>query len=205
MSKLNLIFEHWLATGELSIADEQALLAEPDMAQRYLTAKSAASFLSDYTETPVPQWQKETTWFAKSSPSLSFNWFSISAVGCSLVMAVLLMLNVQVSTTSEGVLISFNQHASQQQAKIDSELEQIKTLLLETQRQNQKQSWQLAQQAIDTGRLERQEDLNALVKYLNVQRQQDQQLIKLQINDLAEQVEQQGETATAKMMFGEMK
>ena len=65
------------------------------------------------------------------------------------------------------------------------------------------QAWKMAQQAIDTGRIERREDINTLLTYLKEQRNQDQTQIKLQLNDLAEQVENQNLTKVAQNTLSE--
>ncbi|MEI5579537.1 hypothetical protein, partial [Streptomyces brasiliscabiei] len=74
-----------------------------------------------------------------------------------------------------------------QQKQID-QLQNIITAQNELQQQHM---YQLAKEAIATGRVERQEDLNNLLTYFKTQRAQDQAYLRMQLNDLAEQVQEQ--------------
>jgi len=62
----------------------------------------------------------------------------------------------------------------------------------------QQQMYQLAKEAIATGRVERQEDIASLITYIKTQRAQDQAYLRMQLNDLAEQVQEQPTAAIAK-------
>ena len=76
--------------------------------------------------------------------------------------------------------------------------EQLQILLAEQQKANAEATFALVKEAIDQGRLERKEDIGALVSHLNEVRQQDQALIRLQMHELAEQVESQPRSSIAK-------
>ena len=203
--QLEAIFEAWLITGELSEQDSSALQANPEFAERVNIVNTMRSLSLQYQNEPVPSWNKQSTWFEKS-PLSKGNWFQRCLVACSLMLMAFVLFNVQVSTSAQGVVISFNPALEPVETQSQSEqITLLKDMLIEAQRINQQQSWQLAQQTIDTTRKERREDLSALVDFLSEQRTQDQQLIKLQLNELAEQVEFQDRHTMANLLTGEHK
>ncbi|MBE0363128.1 hypothetical protein PULV_a0762 [Pseudoalteromonas ulvae UL12] len=201
--QLESIFEAWLITGELSEQESKALQADPVFAERFKVAQSMQSLSSRYQNDPVPRWDKQATWFDKNNKE-SVNWFNRGVVVCSMILVTFVVLNTQIYSSSQGIEVSFNPINTAERDQSQSEqIALLKEMLLEAQKSNQQQSWQLAQQAIDTTRKERREDLSALVEYLNEQRVQDQQLIKLQLNDVAEQVEFQESHKMANLLTGE--
>jgi len=196
MSDLNKIFDTWLDTGELSQSNEKLLQQDPVFSQMYKNARQWHSQEMDYQETQVPKWHKELTWFEKPSSKrvgLNWNWLNSAMLAMSFVLCTLVVTQAQLDISNEGISVSFNQEDKQA-----LQFNELKKILSQTQKDNSQQAWKMAQQAIDTGRIERREDINTLITYLKEQRNQDQILIKLQLNDLAEQVENQELTAVAK-------
>lgn len=195
MPDLNKIFDTWLDTGELSNSNEKLLQQDPIFSKMYKNARQWHSQEIAYQDIEVPKWHKEQTWFEKpSSKNNGFNWQWLNGamLAMSFVLCILVVTDAQLDISNEGISVTFNQ--ADKQALQFNELKQI---LSQIQKENSQQAWKMAQQAIDTGRIERREDINTLIAYLKEQRNQDQTLIKLQLNDLAEQVENQESTAVA--------
>lgn len=203
MANLDIIFQKWLESGELS-AEEKSLL-EQDSVYAELLANSQQwqTLASEYQETPVPHWQREATWFEKPKPTPISNrlaaWFAPAALACSVVMCSLVFLRAEINYSDSGFAISFDKSAEAPAVTF----EQLQTLLVEQQKNNAKATYALVKEAIDQGRLERKEDIGALVADLNQIRKQDQALIRLQLNELAQQVEQQPQSSIAKNQIWE--
>jgi len=201
MSDLNKIFDTWLDTGELSPADKKRLQQDAVFSQLYKNASQWQEQAQTYQSLEVPKWNKEQTWFEKSSiktTGLNWNWLNGAMLAMSFVLCTLVVTQAQLDVSNEGVSVTFNQTDKQ-----DLQFQELKQMLVQIQKDNSQQAWKMAQQAIDTGRIERREDINALITYLKEQRNQDQTLIKLQLNDLAEQVENQDSTAVAQNFISE--
>lgn len=195
MSDLNKVFDTWLDTGQLSEADKKLLQQDAVFCQLYKNASQWQSQAHEYQEAEVPKWHKEQTWFEKSSSkSEGFNWSWLNGamLAMSFVLCTLVVTQAQLDISNEGFSLTFNQEDKQA-----LQFNELKKMLSQIQKDNSQQAWKMAQQAIDTGRIERREDINTLITYLKEQRNQDQTLIKLQLNDLAEQVENQESTAIA--------
>jgi len=201
MSDLNKIFDIWLDTGELSKADKKLLLQDPIFSQLYKNANQWQIQDVEYQQTEVPKWNIEQTWFEKSSSKdsrFNWNWLNGAMLAMSFALCTLVVTQAQLDISSKGVSVTFNQAEKQ---KI--QFNELKQMLSQIQQDNSQQAWKMAQQAIDTGRIERREDINTLITYLKEQRNQDQSLIKLQLNDLAEQVENQDLTKVAQNTLSE--
>jgi len=201
MSDLNKIFDIWLDTGELSKADKKLLLQDPIFSQLYKNASQWQTQDVEYQQTEVPKWNIEQTWFEKSSSKdsgFNWNWLNGAMLAMSFALCTLVVTQAQLDISSKGVSVTFNQAEKQ---KI--QFNELKQMLSQIQQDNSQQAWKMAQQAIDTGRIERREDINTLITYLKEQRNQDQSLIKLQLNDLAEQVENQDLTKVAQNTLSE--
>ena len=199
MPDLNKIFDTWLDTGELSNSNEKLLQQDPIFSEMYKNARQWHSQEVAYQDIEVPKWHKEQIWFEKpSSKNNGFNWHWLNGamLAMSFVLCILVVTDAQLDISNEGISVTFNQ--ANKQALQFNELKQI---LSQIQKENSQQAWKMAQQAIDTGRIERREDINTLIAYLKEQRNQDQTLIKLQLNDLAEQVENQESTAVAQNLI----
>ncbi|MFY8352130.1 hypothetical protein AAEU29_16435 [Pseudoalteromonas sp. SSM20] len=203
MANLDIIFQKWLESGELS-AEEKSLL-EQDSVYAELLANSQQwqTLANEYQETPVPHWQREATWFEKPKPtpisSRLAAWFAPAALACSVVMCSLVFLRAEINYSDSGFAISFDKSAEAPAVTF----EQLQTLLVEQQKNNAEATYALVKEAIDQGRLERKEDIGALVADLNQIRKQDQALIRLQLNELAQQVEQQPQSSIAKNQIWE--
>ncbi|WP_372767520.1 hypothetical protein [Pseudoalteromonas sp.] len=198
MANLDIIFQKWLESGELS-AEEKSLLEQDSVYSELLeNSQQWQTLASEYQETPVPYWQREATWFEKPKPTPIGNrlagWFASAALACSVLMCSLVLVRAEINYSDSGFAISFDKPA----AAPTVTFEQLQTLLAEQQKSNAEATYALVKEAIDQGRLERKEDIGALVADLNQIRKQDQALIRLQLNELAQQVENQPQSSIAK-------
>ena len=198
MANLDIIFQKWLESGELS-AEEKSLLEQDSVYSELLeNSQQWQTLASEYQETPVPYWQREVTWFEKPKPTPISNrlavWFAPAALACSVLMCSLVLVRAEINYSDSGFAISFDKPAESPAVTF----EQLQTLLAEQQKNNAAATYALVKEAIDQGRLERKEDIGALVADLNQIRKQDQALIRLQLNELAQQVENQPQSSIAK-------
>ncbi|WP_217875156.1 hypothetical protein [Pseudoalteromonas shioyasakiensis] len=186
MANLDSLFTAWLE-GE-SLTDEQIALlqANAEYASMMNNAMQWQQQSQHYETVPVPNWDRESTMPKVQKPSLIFG-AGMWAVAASIVFCAW----VFVSNPQHGNQQLLEQVAKQtnllesQQKQID-QLQNIITAQNEVQQQ---QMYQLAKEAIKTGRVERQEDIASVLAYIKTQRAQDQAYLRMQLNDLAEQVD----------------
>ena len=197
MVDLSKVFESFLDTGVISKENEKRLLLDPEFNELYQNAKNWDKQSAEYKQTAVPEWDKESTWFDRGyyhkKPS-GISWLNGAMLSMSVLLCVLVFNDAELTMNEYGFAINFSGDTNLNQQQ---QMEEMKKMFVDMQKQNNKYTWQMVQQAIDTGRVERSEDMTTLVKHINEQRNQDQVLIKLQLNDLAEQVENQSSAIVA--------
>ncbi len=190
-----MLFEQWLDGKVLSDKQLQQLENDPEYAALMSQAKVWQQHSRDYKAVPVPTWDRQSTISQLSAVrvfSVAGAWaVAASVMICSLVF--LLMPQQQAPELLDQVAKQ-TQLLESQQKQID-QLQKIITAQNELQQQHM---YQLAKEAITTGRVERQEDINSLITYIKTQRAQDQAYLRMQLNDLAEQVQEQPMAAIAK-------
>lgn len=188
MSDLDAILQRFIEENVISKDDEMRLLAEPEYAVMYQNAKNWQQQAEQYQQSEPMDWDREGTWFEKTSGTTIWTkWIASAAFSMSFAMCSLVIFNANIRYDDSGLAITFNN--SKQSSAVT--LNDIQNLLAEHQTQANQATFALVKEAVDTGRLERREDISALVKHLNAQRDQDRALIRLQLNELAEQVEDQ--------------
>ena len=118
------------------------------------------------------------------------------AVAASVLVCSLIFLVIPQSD-AQGLLaqVTKQTHLLQSQQK---QIDQMQRIITAQNQLQQQQMYQLAKEAIATGRVERQEDIASLITYIKTQRAQDQAYLRMQLNDLAEQVQEQPTAAIAK-------
>lgn len=198
MADLNSIFQRWLETGELTDDEKQRLMHDKQYSALLQNGKQWQALSETYQETPVPDWDRGATWYDKTASRSwweSINrYFAPAALACSLVMCSLVLMRAEVTVAEQGISISFqNTHADEAVT-----FEQLQTLLAAHQQSSTSATFALVKEAIEQSRLERKEDISALVSHLNQIRQQDQALVRLQLHELAEQVDNQPLSSIAK-------
>lgn len=195
MANLETLFEQWLEGDVLSDAQLQQLENDPEYRALMSQAQVWQQHSREYNTVPVPQWDRQSTMPQVASESV-FGVAGIWAVAASVMICALVFLVMPQQQAPELLdqVAKQTQLLESQQKQID-QLQKIITAQNELQQQ---QMYQLAKEAIATGRVERQEDINSLITYIKTQRAQDQAYLRMQLNDLAEQVQEQPMAAIAK-------
>ena len=146
---------------------------------------SGNSRSKEYETVPVPNWDRESS-MPKVQKSYVFG-SGMWAMAASIALcAWLFMSNPQQGNQQllEQVANQTNLLESQQK-----QIDQLQNILTAQNEVQQQQMYQLAKEAIKTGRVERQEDIASVLAYIKTQRAQDQAYLRMQLNDLAEQVD----------------
>ncbi|KPH95248.1 hypothetical protein AMS58_07795 [Pseudoalteromonas porphyrae] len=195
MANLETLFEQWLDGKVLSDAQLQLLENDPEYKALMNQAQIWQQHSRDYKAEAVPTWDRQSS-MSKISSAGVFNMAGVWAVAASVMICSLIFLVMPKQQAPEllGQVAQQTQLLESQQKQID-QLQKIITAQNELQQQ---QMYQLAKEAIATGRVERQEDINSLITYIKTQRAQDQAYLRMQLNDLAEQVQEQPMAAIAK-------
>ena len=195
MANLEVLFEQWLEGNVLSDAQLQQLENDPEYRALMSQAQVWQQHSREYKAVPVPHWDRQSTMPQVAAAGV-FGAAGMWAVAASVMICSLVFLLMPQQQTPELLeqVAKQTQLLESQQKQID-QLQKIITAQNELQQQ---QMYQLAKEAITTGRVERQEDLNSLLTYIKTQRAQDQAYLRMQLNDLAEQVQEQPMAAIAK-------
>jgi len=186
MANLDSLFTAWLE-GE-SLTDEQITLLQAN-AEYALMMNNASKWQQqsqEYETVPVPHWDRESS-MPKVQKSHLFFGSGMWAMAASIALcAWLFMSNPQQGNQQllEQVAKQTNLLESQQK-----QIDQLQNILTAQNQVQQQHMYQLAKEAIKTGRIERQEDIASVLAYIKTQRAQDQAYLRMQLNDLAEQVD----------------
>ncbi|PCK31447.1 hypothetical protein [Pseudoalteromonas piscicida] len=177
MAKLDVLFEKWLEGNRLSEAELAQLQANAE----YLEMMEAAT-----------QWQQHAKNYEVQTPPAQLahqhraRVWSLAAVAAWLVVGLGVSgLWLQNLGLHQQLTVQQTQLA-QQQSAIQSMLDKLD----DTKPIDQTTLVQLATQVVEQNRKERSLAMNNLVDLIQAQRAQDQALLRLQLNELAEQVEQ---------------
>ena len=186
MANLDSLFTAWLE-GE-SLTDEQITLLQAN-AEYALMMSNAIKWQQqsrEYETMKIPHWDSESS-MPKVQKSHLFFGSGMWAMAASIALcAWLFMSNPQQGNQQllEQVAKQTNLLESQQK-----QIDQLQNIITAQNEVQQQQMYQLTKEAIKTGRVERQEDIASVLAYIKTQRAQDQAYLRMQLNDLAEQVE----------------
>ncbi len=195
MANLESLFEQWLEGNVLNAAQLQQLENDPEYSALMSQAQVWQQHSNEYKTVPVPQWDRQSTMPQFASVSV-FSMAGVWAVVASVMICSLIFLVMPKQQAPELL----NQVAKQTQLleSQQKQIDQLQNIITAQNELQQQHMYQLAKEAIATGRVERQEDLNNLLTYFKTQRAQDQAYLRMQLNDLAEQVQEQPLAAIAK-------
>ncbi|MGS0534465.1 hypothetical protein [Pseudoalteromonas sp. SaAl2] len=195
MANLESLFEQWLEGNVLSAAQLQQLENDPEYSVLMSQAQVWQQHSNAYKTVPVPHWDRQSTMPQFASVSV-FSMAGVWAVAASVMICSLIFLVMPKQQAPELL----NQVAKQTQLleSQQKQIDQLQNIITAQNELQQQHMYQLAKEAIATGRVERQEDLNNLLTYFKTQRAQDQAYLRMQLNDLAEQVQEQPMAAIAK-------
>ncbi len=191
-----MLFEQWLEGKPLSDAQRQQLNADPEYAAMMVQAQHWQMQSREYQQAPVPKWDREST--LEPQPRLSKrNNFAAWAIAASVVVCSLAVLLVPNNTRDSALMAQLAKQTQLLQSQ-QKQIDQLQNIITAQNELQQQQMYQLTKEAITTGRVERQEDITNLITYIKTQRAQDQAYLRMQLNDLAEQVQEQPMTAIAR-------
>ncbi|QTH72784.1 hypothetical protein [Pseudoalteromonas xiamenensis] len=192
MASAEILFAKWLDGIALSDDELKQLRLDADFGPMLAEAQVWQSRAQNMLDEDVPTWNRESTYVGtKRSAS---QWYAIAASVAVIALASCVFMWSQNQQLTE-------QMASQQQL-VQQQQQQITTLLGRIDNQQSSQNSKLldaVEHVLATSRDERREDMNALLQLWKTQRAQDQALLRLQLNDIAEQVEHLPQTNVAKL------
>lgn len=195
MANLDALFEQWLEGKPMTDEALEQLKASPQYSVMLAQAQRWQAQSRDYKQQPVPDWNRSSTLGVKArhnNQSNSATW----AVAASIIVCALVFLVPHKNDQDElSVQLAKQTTLLQSQQK---QIDQLQNIISAQNELQQQYMYQLTKEAIATGRVERQEDINSLISYIKTQRAQDHAYLRMQLNDIAEQVQAQPMAAIAK-------
>lgn len=192
MASAEILFAKWLDGIALSDDELKQLRLDADFGPMLAEAQVWQSRAQNTLDEDVPTWDRESTYVG--TKRTASRWYAIAASVAVIALASCVFMWSQNQQLTE-------QMASQQQL-VQQQQQQITTLLGRIDNQQSSQNSKLldaVEHVLATSRDERREDMNALLQLWKTQRAQDQALLRLQLNDIAEQVEHLPQTNVAKL------
>ncbi|KTF15259.1 hypothetical protein [Pseudoalteromonas sp. H105] len=195
MANLDALFEQWLEGKPLTDEALKQLKTSAQYSAMLAQAQRWQVQSTDYKQQPVPDWDRTSTLGANAKHRSQGN-TATWAVAASIIVCTLVYLvpNKKAETELSAQLIKQTKLLESQQKQID----QLQIIITAQNELQQQHMYQLTKEAIATGRVERQEDINSLINYIKTQRAQDHAYLRMQLNDIAEQVQVQPMAAIAK-------
>lgn len=192
MASAEILFAKWLDGIALSDDELKQLRLDADFGPMLAEAQVWQSRAQNTLDEEVPTWDRESTYVG--TKRTASQWYAIAASVAVIALASCVFMWSQNQKLTE-------QMASQQQL-VQQQQQQITTLLGRIDNQQSSQNSKLldaVEHVLATSRDERREDMNALLQLWKTQRAQDQAFLRLQLNDIAEQVEHLPQTNVAKL------
>lgn len=183
------LFERYLDKQALTEEELAQLMADPMYGALLNEATAWQTRADNYQETSVPEWDASATFDSAaivppSGKSGRVNWALAASFALSFSMLMLALFDAKFSLNEQGFELAFGGQSSLSKNEL--------TALLKQHQTDSDQAYlNLLQQVVSNNREERQKELSTLVKQINDQRQQDRALVRLQLNQLAEQIEQE--------------
>ncbi len=175
------LLEKWLDGEQLTEAQQAQVLADPDTKPLFENAQSWQSMASSYVEQEVPPDTHITMPELNQVSRFQGHWMQWGMAACVGFLSLLSVQLWQQNQTLEQGLVA-------QQTQIAKQQDTMQQILTQMQKSQTLQA-DLTNQVLLTNRAERQVALDDLLAFLQTQRAQDQAILRLQLNELAEQVE----------------
>lgn len=199
--------------GKLTAQQQEAfdalLNTDSEFADRVENSKMLNAFAENFAAPPVPQWNKEATFFNGNKRERSARWFSLSgmAMAMSACAMVVVLSGAQLSFSDNGIALTFS-HAVDDE-NVDALVAKKVAEALGEQReyyqqanqslfkeyaqalstQQQQSSAELTQYLLASSREERKEDFAELLKFINDQRIDDQRFYARQFSRLQDEID----------------
>ena len=176
------LLEKWLDGEQLTEAQHARVLADPETKLLFENAQAWQNMAHSYEEQSVPSDTPIAIPEIKQVSRFQGNWMQWGMAACVGFLSVLsVQLWQQNKTLEQGLVV--------QQTQIEKQQDTMQQILQQMQKGQNLQA-DLTNQVLLTNRAERQVALDDLLAFLQTQRAQDQAILRLQLNELAEQVEQ---------------
>lgn len=184
MANLDELFLYWL-DGKTLTDEELAVLQQSEpYAAMLREAQQWQVRANSYQDETVPQWDRDSTF--TPAESVKRAWWP-RTIAASIAMFALF---ASAMLWHENRIMQEQLRAQQlQSTQNQQQLLRLAEQLDGIERQQNAQLLDAVQHVLTTSRDERREDIGVLLEYLKTQRAQDNALFKIQLNDLAEQVE----------------
>jgi len=199
--------------GKLTAQQQEAfdalLNTDSEFADRVENSKMLNAFAENFAAPPVPQWNKEATFFNGNQRVEGARWFSLSgmAMTMSACAMVVVLSGAQLSFSDNGIALTFS-HAVDDE-NVDALVAKKVAEALGEQReyyqqanqslfkeyaqalstQQQQSSAELTQYLLASSREERKEDFAELLKFINDQRIDDQRFYARQFSRLQDEID----------------
>ncbi|BFT29338.1 hypothetical protein D210916BOD24_05140 [Alteromonas sp. D210916BOD_24] len=183
--------------------------SDSDFAAQVETSHKLNNIAAQFSSPPVPQWDKEQTFFASSNKRGVSQWFSLTSLAFAMSVCALLVAftGAHFTVNEQGVALTFSRSASQ--ADIDALVAREVANALGEQReyyqhanqmlfkeyaqvlstQQQQTSAELTQYLLASSREERKQDFAELIKFMNDQRIDDQRFYAQQFSRLQDEID----------------
>lgn len=176
------LLEKWLDGEQLTEAQLARVLADPETKLLFENAQAWQNMAHSYEEQSVPSDTPIAIPEIKQVSRFQGNWMQWGMAACVACLSVLsVQLWQQNQVLEQGLVV--------QQTQIEKQQDSMQQILQQMQKGQNLQA-DLTNQVLLTNRAERQVALDDLLAFLQTQRAQDQAILRLQLNELAEQVEQ---------------
>ncbi|WP_138560712.1 hypothetical protein [Pseudoalteromonas phenolica] len=175
------LLEKWLDGEQLTDAQQAQVLADPETKPLFESAQSWQSMASSYEEQAAPSYSPIAMPELKQASRFQGHWMQWGMAACVGFLSLLSVQLWQQNQTLEQGLVA-------QQTQIATQQDTMQQILAQMQKSQNLQA-DLTNQVLLTNRAERQVALDDLLAFLQTQRAQDQAILRLQLNELAEQVE----------------
>ncbi|RXF03060.1 hypothetical protein D9981_06165 [Pseudoalteromonas phenolica O-BC30] len=175
------LLEKWLDGEQLTDAQQAQVLADPETKPLFESAQSWQSMASSYEEQAAPSYSSIAMPELKQASRFQGHWMQWGMAACVGFLSLLSVQLWQQNQTLEQGLVA-------QQTQIATQQDTMQQILAQMQKSQNLQA-DLTNQVLLTNRAERQVALDDLLAFLQTQRAQDQAILRLQLNELAEQVE----------------
>lgn len=175
------LLEKWLDGEQLTEAQQAQVLANPETKPLFESAQSWQSMANSYVEQEAPSDTPILMHEFKQAGRAQGSWMQWGMAACVGFLSLLSVQLWQQNQTLEQGLVA-------QQTQIAKQQDTMQQILAQMQKSQTLQA-DLTNQVLLTNRAERQVALDDLLAFLQTQRAQDQAILRLQLNELAEQVE----------------
>lgn len=194
MANLDELFERWLEGKTITEAELSLLHENEHYATMMHEASAWKGYANTYSNEPVPEWDRFST-FIDTKTTQQRWWRPAIAASIGAIALLSTVVLWQQNLQLKEQLNAQHQLGIQNQQQLENLVKQLHGM----QREQNAQLLDAVQHVLTTSRDERREDIGVVLEYWKTQRAQDNALFRIQLNDLAEQVEYLPQSRVAKL------